>query len=165
MAEILNGKYAKLIELALPITDSTEELLDTTTPDIIIDNLSVVAGVEVVDSPQVGDDKRVFGEGIQNAQVTLTIKAQQNWGSTAIYTLLEAIRTYPVSDDCDATGDRYFIKIIQYLSDGSTVAFGLEPVSGSWASCSIGDIDFPANDMVAITLTLQYGALKYTDGT
>ena len=165
MGEILNGKNATITELSLPKTSSTTEQLDNTTPYMQVLDFSVASGPEIIEHQLVGDDKKVFDAGVQNATVTMTILMEALYGTNTvpIYTILEMIRQYPVSVDADATTDRYYIKIVVNNAAASNVA-GMVPSTGSQAACEVSDISYPANDSIRFTLTIRYGQLEWTDG-
>jgi hypothetical protein len=163
MGEILNGKNAKISELTLP-DGSTGVTLDNTTPYMYVDSFSVSAGTEVGEHELVGTDQKIFSEGVKNAVVNLTIRFETGTlggGATSWYDVLEAIKDAPVnsSPSIDTTED-YYIKIELKNKAGTTIA-ALTPNSTAWASCEVGDLDFPANDIVSIPLTLRYGELDW----
>lgn len=159
MVEIYSGKNVILEELALPISDSTTEKLDSETPDVYVDALSVTVGTAVGENEIIGSDMKIFTEGVRNATVTMTLKATP-MGSSALYLVLQSIADNPTSDNCDTTGDRYYIHI-ELKNKAGTVVAALAPATDSWAACEVGDISFPANDTIMLPLTLRYGKLTW----
>lgn len=161
MGEILNGKNAKITELSLPYSSAAVVALDNTTPYIYVDSFSVSVGTEVNEHELVGTDQKIFSEGVKNAVVNLTIEMEATYNSQNMYEILEAIKGYPTYvGGSMGTGERYFIKIELKNKAASTIA-ALTPPAASWAACEIGDIDFPSNDVIQVSLTLRYGELTW----
>ena len=158
MTEILNGKNVAVSELSLPYGAATNVALDNTTPYIYVDTLSATIGTAINEHELVGTDEKIFSEGVKNAVVNITFKAQATYNSQTIYNILAFIQDYPTSDNCDATGERYYVKLLMKNKAGATV-MALAPVASCWAACEIADISYPANDTIVISLTLRYGKL------
>jgi hypothetical protein len=163
MGEILNGKNAKITELTLP-DGASGVTLDNTTPYMYVDSFSVSAGTEVGEHELVGTDQKIFSEGVKNAVVNVTVRFETGTlggGATSWFDVLEAIKDDPVNSTIAiTTGDDYFIKIELKNKAGTTIA-ALTPNATAWASCEVGELDFPANDIVSIPLTLRYGELDW----
>lgn len=163
MGEILNGKNAKITEITLPYSATPDLVsLDNTTPYMYVDSFSVNVGTEVGEHELVGTDQKIFSEGVKNAVVNLTIRMEATYNSQNMYAILEAIKNLPINNaPAITTGELYFIKIELQNKAASTVA-ALEPNATAWASCEIGDIDFPSNDIISVSLTLRYGELDWS---
>jgi len=166
MGEILNGKNATITYLNLPKTSGAAvETLDNVTPYMQVLDFSVSSGLDIIEHQLVGTDMKVFDAGVQNAVVTITILAEPTYGVAAVelYNILEEIREFPISVDCDTNTDRYYIKIALNNAAGSPVA-GLTPATGAQAAAELSDVSFPANDSIRFTLTIRYGELQWDSG-
>lgn len=164
MTEILNGKNAKITALTLPYgaTPTLVVLDNDSNAHIYVDSFSINVGTEVGEHEVVGNDQKIFSEGVQNAVVNLTIRMQATYNSQNMFDIAEAIKQFPINSDgafADDT-DMYWIEISLKNKAASVVAV-LEPHSTAWAACEVGDIDFPANDIISIPLTLRYGELTW----
>lgn len=166
MTEILNGKNAKITALSLPADPSVEATLVVLDNDangyMYVDSFSVNVGVEIGEHELVGTDQKIFSEGVQNAVVNLTIRMQGLYNSVDLYKILEGIKTWPINSDgafADDT-DQYWIEI-SLKSKAAAVVAVLEPATTAWAACEVGELDFPANDIISVPLTLRYGELTW----
>jgi hypothetical protein len=161
--EILNGKNVFVAELSLPTAIGTQVTLDNNTNQYIyVDSLSASVGTQVNEHELVGSDMKIFSEGVRNAVINITISLQLTYNAQNWYTILQAIEDYPiyVNDGAYGTGERYYCKLLLKNSAAATVG-ALAPAALSWASCEVGDVDFPANDKISISLTLRYGKLTW----